>query len=517
MRRGYRLMALIFLLPVLGRGAESFKYFQQAGIDPVTHAFTGRHEATEEKCKKAVCARFAYNDQGKLQRVDWVLEGNFLFYDSDPSEKVIGGDNLQQIVFIPRSRLPITTVGEGLVSLAAVAEQRAFENNSIEQWQIRFDSRGRVLNLAYLDHFGKPAGDQYHHSSFVFTPDDQGRAAKVRDYNRNGGRMHLYESRLKYQQDGGRIVELESLYSVEPNLEKPVEGGEGVFRIQRTYDQDHNLIEERFYGLDRKLKANAETGSAINRYKYNEAGDVLEAGFFGADEKPKDSIPENAAMVKYKYDENGICAEKSYYDKTGELKKGKAGAAFELILLNHKDLTVERRYLDEKGRPVPSSKPAVKAAKLVQKFDNNANIIEEWYYGANDKPFAGYKAKYDGRGNLTEITFYAGDNKIFQPRDKGASTIRFRYDELDGVAEVTFYDARGSLVDRKDMKIAGIWIARDRRGFPVDTKFFDKDREIKKYRIEGYTPVAEIKMLFDTRGLTIQAKYLDQKGKPVLR
>ena len=522
MRLVAKISLLLALVPSLLNAAEKYNYFLQAGFSPVTGAFEGRYQVSEQACQKMLCYRFAYDEQAKLARVDYVIDGKFPFYDKSPRLKVESREGVQKFTALNPQGVPvkIETANDEENNQNAAETMKNFEDKDLWQYQVRLDEKGRVTSFSNLDRWGKLVENRKKYAQFAYSLDDAGRIVLMKIYNQHYGKVGPCQLLVEYRQSDDRLVQKGTMEVVEPDKQSLKEDENGIAITRLEFDARGNLREAQFFGLDGQPKNKRDEGAAVIRYQYDERGNLVEQSFFGPDQRPVDSRKEKAALVKYKYDEQGRLVEKDYCGGSGKLKKGKNGVSMEKTVYNDQGQALEISFLDAGSRPIDNKK--YQAAKLISKFDASGNIIEQKYLNKDGKlrgpqyvPV--YRMKYDAQANLVELAFYGKNDQPVEPRKEKVAVVRFSYDNLGGIGEVGFYDKKGNLKERADLKIAGMQMKRDRQGCLLDVKYFDQNRKLKSYSQEVFKTAAEIRFLYDSRGLVISGTYFDPYGIEILR
>lgn len=157
------------------------------------------------------------------------------------------------------------------------------------------------------------------------------------------------------------------------------------------------------------------------------------------------------------YDTKGNEVERTIYDDYGflfgkEIHTHDAnGNLVESVLSDPKGVIMERRvYAYDNGKLaqiVSYDGKGVARLKQINTYGENGRLREETYYDPK-KSVGKTVYKYDGKGNISEVTFFlANDSKAVAPIGPclGAHRVIYSYDEKDRPVKIVAYEPDGEL------------------------------------------------------------------------
>ena len=67
------LTAILLLFPILSGAAPKSEYYRHFYLDPVSHTYLGQYPVNEQICATAICARFSYDEKGRVSKIENLL------------------------------------------------------------------------------------------------------------------------------------------------------------------------------------------------------------------------------------------------------------------------------------------------------------------------------------------------------------------------------------------------------------------------------------------------------------
>jgi YD repeat-containing protein len=506
---------LLALVPWLTSAAEKSGYFLQAGFSPITGAFEGRYQVSEQACRKMLCYRLTYDEQGRLTRVEHVIGEKIFYYDTMPYLKVETRAGVQKFSALNPQNVPVK-IARLNYSMNGAEAMKDFEDKDIWQYQLTLDGKGRVTGFSNLDRFGNPIENADKIAQWAYRLDDEGRIVQLKSYNQHGSRANDYQDLVEYQELEGRLVRKVSHQSTKPGGPTLCEDQNGIATFIDEFDNLGNLVETRFFGLDGRPKNHKQAHAAVIRNQYDDRGNLVEQSLAGPEQEGK----AKTEIVRYQYDDQGRLTKISFCDGSGRLKTGKNVVAIQKVDYREQEQALEISFLDADLKPVENTK--YNAAKIISKYDAAFNPIEQKFLDVKGALRAAplvpvYRMKYDDQANLVELAFLGKNEQLLETPRQKVAIFRFSYNNLGGLGEVGFYDKKGALKNRADLKIAGMQLKRDRQGRLLQVSYFDQNRKLKTYHQDVFKPAAGIRFIYDNRGLVLSGTYFDPYGKEILR
>ncbi len=322
------------------------------------------------------------------------------------------------------------------------------DDKGVAMKRLQYDAHGNMIAVSGYDTRGKLIEDEKGEAVSRFKYDGNGSLVEMRwcGADEPGQKGECIIFRLKYD-EGERWLEV-SFYDANNTLQ---EGPEDCAINHERYDERGNIIEQRCYGVDQRLKEVQKSGIAITRYAYDQQGNKVEERYYGADEKQKEKKDVDVAGIGWKRNDQGKAVEVKYYGADGKLKEDKRGSAMV-------------RY----------------------EYDGKGNMIEEGSYGADEKlkedkasGIAITRHVYDEKGHEVEKRYYGADGKLKENKMWGIAIARHEYDKHGNEVEFRQYGGDGEL--KEDEKgIAMRRYVRDERGKVTKTIYLNKDGKVVK-------------------------------------
>lgn len=353
-----------------------------------------------------------------------------------------------------------------------------------------YDEAGHEKSIGYIGTDGKPfiRGDR----GFAFVKyeyNDRGLRISSRYYDVDGETpviSTMYHcAGYDYQYDD-RGNESESYY-IDPDGKPMFRRDYGnVFDIKK-YDNVGNLIGEAYYDDQNNPAVWRERGYASFEYTL-ENGNIREIRYYDTNHKLTIRKDTGCAVERREYDDAGRCISKLYYDTNGQL-----------ILCGDNNCAGFRYAYDEMGNHTDTWYLGI---------DGNTMFCRELGY-------AHVQYEYDEQGRQTRKSFYDVSDKPAFHIDEGYASSESDYDAAGNCLETRYYDVYGHLTNRLDTGCAVKRYEYDSLGRCILEQYFDSwgDQPVinKKYRCAGF------KYVYDDRGRKTDIFYLDTAGEYMIR
>lgn len=228
-----------------------------------------------------------------------------------------------------------------------------------------------------------------------------------------------------------------------------VENSSDIHKYTYKYGSRNEIIEERRYGVDGKLKKSSHDKWAMLRFEYDEAGQVKVRRYFGADEKPC-KCDEGWSSSTYEYDRYGNIIRQCFFGEDGKPSDIKDMVP---VGLAKYDMAGNRTYLaaqDGKGNFIVHPGRGFAIARF--EFDKRDNQLSEAYFDAKDKPMlgnGGYHRReyvYDLHNRKIQETVYGVDGKPMLLNNVHKDVYKYA-DNSGNLVEETLFGKDGKPVD----------------------------------------------------------------------
>ncbi len=420
--------------------------------------------------------------------------------------------------------------------------------------QKQYDDQGQCTSSLYYDTYEKPViSTKYHCAGFEYHYDERGNTDGVSYIGVNGKRMvrpDMGYAQIHRSYDAEGNLRRESYFDEKGDPAVCLEGG--YASCQNIYEKG-NWVEGKYFGTDKRLILREDTGYAMIRKQYDQAGRCTLETYWGADQKAVVSSKYNCAGFQYRYDEKGNTAEIRYrdpegasmqrpaigyaricreYDDFGNMVKesyfdafGHPTACSEGGYASCEDIyedgnRIESRYRDAQGSLVLRKDTGYAVVRL--KYNGLGQCVSERYYGTDEKKLepvisskygcAGYDYEYDVSGNKREDWCLGLDGKPMVRRGKGYARISSEYDSLGNKTGESYFDASGNPAVWSE---GGYSSYRDvyKDGNWVETRYYDRFGDLAVRKDTGY---AVIKNEYNSSGQRISQRYYGTAEQPVI-
>jgi YD repeat-containing protein len=369
------------------------------------------------------------------------------------------------------------------------------------------DERGNRTEVAYWDTNGQLTMTVHGYALAAMTYDSRGNLTEEVFFGRNGKRILLPEGYARftaaYDDRGHRTEEAYFDLDDQPVLTrsgyarrkwvhdnrgnkveesywgtdgKPVQLPDGHARTTWTYDDRGHVTEEAYFGLDGRP---ARTPSFVARFtaRYDDWGNQIEKAYFGPDGEPV-PIWDGYARIKRTYDMYGNLVRLAYFDRNGQPTRNRDGYAGIRRVFDARGNNLEESMLGLDGQLTLYKDTPF--AKVVRTFDDRSYLVDESFFGADDKPaplsrtstIAKISRKLDVRGNILEIWYYDREGRPTQSNYGFARKVQ-AYDARGNRTEMKFLDLEGKLTLHQSFHYARITWTYDDHYHQVDVAYFD--------------------------------------------
>ena len=360
--------------------------------------------------------------------------------------------------------------GEGLPMACEngyAAIERQYNSAGVLESTRYFDTSGRMMNAP---------GREYAYT--VAETDENGRTVGEAYYDTEGQKTVIRAGHDEYRQvwQDGRIVRIEYYLGGQP-----VQTGNGYAAIERDYDEDGNIIEERYF--DKAFRpAVSNAGYEVIRKKYNENRRVTEEKYLDHTGQPMMNA-KGVCRTIYEYTEEGrikrtaycdgegnpmACTdgyaamerlyskegrEKAilYYDENGELTRtGRREYAYEMTtaLDRNEENGEELLKVEYYGTDKKLMNLSTGYARIERKTDGQGQVLSEKWFDKDGQRvwhaegYAEVEREYDGKGNMTEERYY---DKEHRPTacSRGYVAVKREYNEKRRVIKEAYFDQDG--------------------------------------------------------------------------
>lgn len=380
--------------------------------------------------------------------------------------------------------------------------------------------------------------------------DEQGRTIREAYFDKEGNRAvqkSEYDELRQAFGEGTKPTRIEYYLKGEPILRK-----DGYAAVEREYDEEGNVVTEKYYDADLQ-PAPCNNGYEAIRREYNDNKKVIKEEYIDHDGQPMTN-KKGVYQTAYEYNENGKVTKESYFDGEGQPMSCLDGYAAIERMYNSQGGTMATLYYDESGELMLTPGKEYAYLVTIPKVDKDGAAEEEEniksvyleYYGTDRKLMTisyGYavvlrrtdeqgrtvgEVYFDENGQkiITNNTydevrnFYIADNKTpsrmeyykdNEPvlRTEGFAAIEREYDEAGNVIVEKYYDAEFNPTKRN--------------GYEMIRKEYNGDKRVIKeaYFTNTGEPMVNNKGVYETTfeynesGKVLQEAYFDAEGKPM--
>ncbi len=364
-------------------------------------------------------------------------------------------------------------------------------------------------------------GTEYHCAGFLFTYDKRGLRIQTSYLGIDGNpaaRSDYGCAHVRKQYDeAGRLV-CESYFGADgrPVIRKDV----GYASYEDTYVEGR-MAERRYYGLQKELVPDKETGCAIKRWSYHTYGKEEGCFFFGVDKRPVISSKYQCAGIKTFYDEKGNETRIQYLDFDGGLmNRADYGCAEICKEYDGRGNLVKASYFDAKGQPVIRKDSGCASYENIYD-EKTGRWSESRYYGTDEKltwrkeyGYAIARLEYDTYGRAKLYTYYGIDEQPVISTYYCCAGMEYLYDEKGNRKEIRYLSADGSLMTRIDFGFAQIVQTYSDSGRLIGEAYLDPEDQPAVWKEKGYASYEEV---FAENGMLLESRYYGLDGSLVLR
>ena len=312
----------------------------------------------------------------------------------------------------------------------------------------QLNAKGKMVEQAFFGADGKPILERVRgFAKTTIDYDSEGRGIKIAVFGIDGKLTVVHGMTLitlKYDSKGEN-TEI-AHFGTDGKLANIYEAG--YAKATTKYNDQGKRIEEAAFGANNKLIVSKENGYAKRTWKYNDQSQKVEGAFFGADNKLIISKKYGYAKTISKYNDNGRQVEKLFFGVDNKLivsdRYGK-----KTIVYDDKVRDIAPEYLATNNEIRMNSGHY---AKKIWKYDDKGNLIEEAFFGADNKlsiskdhRYAKKIWKYNDQSKLIEKAFFDADNNLSIGKYGYAKGI-WKYDDKGNKIEEAFYGTSGLIL-----------------------------------------------------------------------
>lgn len=382
-------------------------------------------------------------------------------------------------------------------------------------WDKKYDTSGRNIQTMWVGSDGRPtlSEDNIAGARFTYSPD--GRLASRMWLNRDGQTTKHKDGnagqRLKFNAQGkSTLVE----YIDEEGRLTVL--GSGFAGYTNTYDVAGNLIEERWFGINRQ-PVNNHNGYARSRKEYDSKGRLTREWRYDADDNPIPVDPKsNKGTVLKKYDDKGRVISERYFDVDGEpcrISSGIGGWDADITEDGRRDV---RTFVDIDGKPITDVRGC---AKIVYEYDEYGHLTLKEYRGIDDGRVAvdddgeaGYRCRFNALNKEIMREYFGIDGKPILCSG-GYSRFEKSYDARGNITCKMFFDEDGNVIlANRDEKYAYAVKAFDLNGYEISRRYYGPDRKPCVVSGENYG----WNKSYDHQGRLIRIMWVGRNGQPVV-
>lgn len=390
-----------------------------------------------------------YNSKGEVTAT--------LYYDTESNLMLTAGKEYAYIMTISGEKEDNAEESGKTIRVEYYGTDRKLMNLSAGYaWTERsIDDRGRITGEKYYDKDGNPAVINSGYDEY-------------RQYYTNGVKPYRYE----YYLNG-----------------KPVLLAAGYAAVERAYDDNGNIKEEKYY--DASLEPTpCKFGYEMIRKEYNEQKQVVQEAYFDHNGAPMTNI-NGVYITAYEYNENGKAIREMYYDADGTPMLCPGGYAGIGRKYNSRDVALTKVYYDTNGQLMLT--PGKEYAYMItvpaeeRNQDNNTD---------NDNI------------QTVFVEYYGTDDELMNT-SSGHAYIMRQTDAQGRVVREVYYDRDDQKVVRKSNydEIRNVYSDDMKKPFRSEYYLNDQPTLIP----EGY---AAIEREYDENGNIIVERYFDTEFKP---
>lgn len=351
--------------------------------------------------------------------------------------------------------------------------------------------------------------------------DDRGHISEIR-YLDAGGKLMLNKSGVaitKFKHENNRLVRVEYLGL---NRERVLHQVDKIAISEMDYDDNGNVREQRFYGIDEKLCLNVY-GYARIRYTLDEYGELVAGEFYGTDGKtPCLSVYGYASMTReIEWDGTRRTVTESHFGTDGELCLNWRGVARMRIHTSEEgNKSYQKMIFYGLQDEAIADKDGV--AAILQEYDEHGLEVRLEFLGldgqlvARKGAFSRIITEYDDKGNIVRQSTYNEKGEAWSDED---GCVRYEHQYyIDGKPHMEEgFDAQGrrlfSRLKHTDVGLISVSLynpqGKQRR--------FEWRDSAGKLSVHPRVGIAGYESIFDKRGNEIACVFFNAEEKPVMQ
>lgn len=423
------LTVILSIVFIFNANSQSIKYFRSYIFDERTFELKPIYRVNDSIVDKIDCFAVTYDNLGRISKMCFMKKGQIAEIDYIGISKIIveykgnfenrcyfdikGNPTLNTLMVHKYSIQKNYKKNQLLVKCFDKNGLLAPDINGISTYLYTLDSRKWILKEQFIDTNGLFFDNEsYWHVNNKWTENSNSVTkdmtfhykSDIKQYNKN--RL----LRIVRILDKRSLLTLkETTYEIKKDSVKT-----HITIFSAKYDINGNCIEIKKSFLVGKLL----NGESVKSFKYDKFGNIMEIDSKFSDFTHSVNIVTNSGYTssKTEYDFAGNILKYSMYDSENVLTDSEYGFAVQEFIYDNKNRKIEEKKFDKKGLPVVNQIFLVK-----RKYDDNNNIIEESYWGANNKLMGNknnvaiIRSEYDMTGEVKNLKYYdINDNLMFE-------------------------------------------------------------------------------------------------------
>lgn len=369
-------------------------------------------------------------------------------------------------------------------------------------WELDYKKRRYVGTLYNLNN--QKITDKEGYCIIKYNYDKNDNISEILNYDYNNKLLNLYNgvAKFSYLYDEQNNITLVQSFDSDLNL-TPHEGRTAIANLH--YDINGNVIRESYE--DKKGKPILDDNKAISYYTYDEYSNLVEEKYYGLNKNLIISEDKTGKTFS-KYDSLGRITEYSNYDAYGYLLNNAHGSCRvkqffdESNIISHVEL-FHKDSLD--------SLSFLKTIKY--EFDSNYDLLSETYLDKelNLLPDSNgvciIRYERDKKGNLLSVKNY-NSKYYLTPVTYKVSTFQYKYDSRGNKIEAAYFDPMNMPAEDTTGIAKDVYEYNDNNKM-IERRYYDSKNQL----IENVNGVKIIKWTYDDKNNETSEAYYDENGQ----
>jgi hypothetical protein len=421
-------------------------------------------------------------------------DGKFFYKGSYPvSETEVDGLNCYRIVSRKDQIQSVEFLKAGKLQMSALGFARK-----------TFTEEGGTILIATADQFGLPLAKEDGYYFERLSKDKNGKFNRLEFLDRNRHPMANQGIGYVVIESDERNRRAKSWYRV--GADQPVRNQEGVFGIQRAFN-DQDLIVEWVYLDLNKRPMEDKNGIAYVHIDHDEAGNETSVSKFDLHYKLISSTGQ-ASTIKSKYDESGNKTETTYHDSFGKIITSPEGLTITIFKHDNAGNLINQSFYDSMRKPVNynghfqygwawDKMGRCKKAFYIKNSDKNSEELDFYV-----------KYMYNESGDLVEERRYNPQHVLLE--ENGVAIKKYTYDGAHSMTAFMTLNSKEELTPFESNVAQIRWSYND-RGDRIESRYWDEKGNLTG----GEQHVAINKFAYNTCGFLIEQNVYDSLKQPV--